>query len=126
MHKKLLIGLLAGATVLSAVIGLTACKEDYDGTKGLEYSLGDDGTYSVTGIGTCTAANIEIGSTYKNLPVTSIGKDALRSCTALARIQFEGTKAEWKAIEKEDLGTMIYCVVQCTDGKFDGDGKEIE
>lgn len=50
--------------------------------------------------------------------VTSIGTDAFYECVALTSITFQGTKAEWDAIEKGenwDADTGTY-TVHCTDG----------
>lgn len=46
-------------------------------SRGLAYTLNEDGvSYSVTGIGTCTDADVIIPATYKTLPVTAIGDNA--------------------------------------------------
>ena len=50
-------------------------------SKGLEFTLNDDGkSYSVTGIGTCTDTEINIPSTYNDLPVTNIENRAFWGC----------------------------------------------
>lgn len=55
---------------------------------GLEFELnGDESSYSVTGLGTCTDANIIIPSTYNDLPVTSIGSKAFYNCKSLKGIE---------------------------------------
>ena len=53
--------------------------------------------------------------------VTSIGDGAFYNCTGLTTINFQGTKAEWKSIEKvegwnSDTGDYT---VHCTDGDID-------
>ena len=54
---------------------------------GLKYELSEDGTYyTVTGIDTCTDTEIVIPSTYKDLPVTSIGDDAFLGCESLTSV----------------------------------------
>lgn len=60
--------------------------------------------------------------------VTLIEHSVFNDCLNLEMITFEGTKAEWKAITKgEDWNrnTGDY-TVQCTDGKLDKNGNEIE
>lgn len=55
--------------------------------KSLEFTLNSDGeSYSVTGIGTWTDAALIIPSTYKGLPVTSIGESAFVCCTLLTSV----------------------------------------
>ncbi|MBD5407331.1 MAG: leucine-rich repeat protein [Treponema sp.] len=49
--------------------------------------------------------------------VTSIGSRAFEHCTSLAEIKFEGTKAQWKAIEGSD-NVAVACV-RCSDGNID-------
>ena len=56
-------------------------------SEGLEYTLNSDGeSYSVSGIGTCTDADIVIPSMYENLPVTSIGECAFYECTSMTSV----------------------------------------
>lgn len=50
--------------------------------------------------------------------VTNIGQNAFEKCHRLTSINFQGTKAEWDAIEKDenwDSDTGSY-TVHCTDG----------
>ncbi len=53
---------------------------------GLAYTLNNDNTYSVTGIGECTDKHIIIPSTYKEKPVTSIGNSAFYECSSLTSV----------------------------------------
>lgn len=54
---------------------------------GLVYSLNNDGvSYSVTGIGTCTDADIAVPSAYNGLPVTAIGDSAFFNCSSLVSV----------------------------------------
>ena len=56
-------------------------------SQGLEFALNKDGvSYSVTGIGTCTDADVVIPGTYNGLPVTSIGSSAFRYCFSLTSV----------------------------------------
>ena len=57
-----------------------------ESTPGLEYSQNDDGTYTVTGIGTCTETEIVIGI-YNNRDVTTIGDQAFYNCFKLTSIE---------------------------------------
>lgn len=53
---------------------------------GLAYTLKDDGTYEVSGIGTCKNTDIFIPSVYKGVPVTSIGYQAFQYCNSLTSV----------------------------------------
>ena len=63
----------------------TACG-GRESTLGLKYSQNADGTYTVTGIGTCTETDIVIGI-YNNRDVTTIGSYAFSGCTSLTSIE---------------------------------------
>ena len=53
----------------------------------LSYSLNSDKkSYTVTGIGACTDAELAIPATYNNLPVTAIASSAFRKCTQLVSV----------------------------------------
>ena len=74
---------------------------------------------SVTSIGSYAFAYCS-GLTSVTIPdsVTSIGSYAFAYCSGLTTINFQGTKAQWKAIEKGsywDRSTGEYTVI-CTDG----------
>lgn len=56
------------------------------GYKKLEYILLDNGTYEVSGIGTCDDTDIVIPGEYNGLPVTSIGERAFSGCTSLTSV----------------------------------------
>ena len=90
-------------------------------SEGLRYELSEDGTgYEVVGIGSCKDTDLVIPSTYDNLPVTAIGRWAFAGCESLTSISFNGTIAQWNAIEKKDSswksGVPAKEVV-CSDGK---------
>lgn len=53
---------------------------------GLEYTLKSDGTYSVSGVGTCTDTWIFLPSVYMGIPVTSIAANAFYSASTLQEI----------------------------------------
>ncbi len=55
-------------------------------SEGLEYTLQGDDTYSVTGIGTCTEADIIIPDTYKGKEVTNIGFAAFEGNETLTSV----------------------------------------
>ena len=61
--------------------------EDENCSEGLEFTLNEDGeSYSVTGIGTCTDADIVIPNTYNGKPVTGIGDFAFSGCTDITSV----------------------------------------
>lgn len=65
----------------------TVCGYTVEGTAGLEYALSDDGSrYTVSGIGTATAANITVPSIHNDLPVEAIGESAFEGCTSLKSV----------------------------------------
>ena len=72
----------------------------------LAYRKLDDGTYEVSGIGTCTDTTLVIPDTYEGKAVTSIGDWAFSSCSSLAAVTFittEGWKADGTALSATDL-----------------------
>ena len=101
--------------------------QDFNGTIDengvLTYYRGNEATVvipdGVTGIGDyafehcCTS----LASVMIPTSVTSIGDRAFEYCTNLAEIKFEGTKAQWKAIEGSD-NVAVACV-RCSDGNID-------
>ena len=54
----------------------TYCGKEQEASKGLAFTLLNDGTYEVSGIGSCTDTEIVIPSVYNDKPVTSIGDSA--------------------------------------------------
>ena len=65
----------------------TAAPEDepLDGSEGLEYELKGK-SYTVTGIGTCTDAELVVPSRYMGKPVTAIAPGAFRGCDFLTSV----------------------------------------
>ena len=57
------------------------------GGKLLEYTLLDNNTYQVIGIGDCQDKDVVIPSKYNGLPVTSIGEWAFYNCSSLTIIE---------------------------------------
>ena len=57
----------------------TYCGKKQETSRGLAFKLLDDGTYEVSGIGSCTDTEIVIPSVYNDEPVTSIGDYAINS-----------------------------------------------
>lgn len=55
-------------------------------SEGLAYILKDDGTYEMSGIGTCTDTNIVIPSNINNITVSSIGDGAFRENASITSI----------------------------------------
>ncbi len=74
---------------------------------------------SVTSIGYCAFASCS-GLTSITIPdsVTSIGYSAFEGCTGLTSVTFEGTVAEWNAIEKGSrwYNNCPFTEVVCSDG----------
>ena len=62
------------------------CGDKITDSVGLEYTQNSDGTYAVTGIGTCTDTNVVISATYNGKDVTSIGERAFYNCSSLTEI----------------------------------------
>lgn len=76
--------LLFAILVIILTVGLCACSGLM---KNNGYTLSADGTsYEVSGIGKFDGTDFVIPSTYKNLPVTSIGDNAFENCTQLISI----------------------------------------
>ena len=51
--------------------------------------------------------------------VTQIGESAFRGCSELISITFNGTKAQWIAVSKDNYWNLYVpstCIVHCTDG----------
>lgn len=54
--------------------------------KGLEYSLLDDGTYAISGDGSCKDTILILPDTYKGVPITQIGVGAFNSNTRITKV----------------------------------------
>ena len=70
-------------------------------------SIGENAFYGCTGLTSVTIPD----------SVTSIDVNAFRDCTGLTSIKFQGTKAQWYAIEGIK-GIGVRCTVYCTDGNI--------
>ena len=55
-------------------------------SEGLQFTQNSDGTYSVSGIGTCTDTEVVIPGIHEGKAVTSIGRYAFRNCKNLTSI----------------------------------------
>ena len=102
--------------------------------------IGDDAVYycsgltsitipdSVTSIGSNTFSFCS-GLTSITIPdsVTSIGEEAFRGCSGLTNVKFNGTMAQWKAIDKGRwwLYNTGNFTITCTNGALDGFGNQI-
>lgn len=64
----------------------TYCGKKQETSLGLAFTLLDDGTYEVSGIGSCTDTEIVILSVYNDKPVTSIGNYAFFGCSVLTSV----------------------------------------
>ena len=84
---------------------------------------------SVTSIGRqAFAACSELTEIEIPSDIEKLGDYILAWCDNLERIEYDGTMAEWLAIEKDedwDAGIEDVIIV-CTDGKLDKEGNKIE
>ena len=64
----------------------TYCGKEQEASKGLTFTLLDDGTYEVSGIGSCTDTELVIPSVYNDKPVTVIGFKAFDGCSGLTSV----------------------------------------
>ena len=109
----------------------TYCGKKQETSRGLAFRLLDDGTYEVSGIGSCTDTEIVIPSVYNDKPVTSIGKGAFRGCSGLTSVTIPDR------VTSIGGGAFYYCsgltsvtipdsVTSIGDGAFDGCYKLVE
>ncbi len=87
MQRKIKVILVATLIVIATVFSLmlSACGEG--GTRGLQYTLSDDGTYYVvTGIEKQDIEKLVIPAEYKGIPVKAIGSKAFERCYNLESI----------------------------------------
>lgn len=100
-----------------------------ESTAGLELTQNDDGTYTVTGIGSCTQTDIVI-SFYNGKDVTTIAERAFASCyyftsvtigngvtsigdyafyycDSLMNVYYKGTASDWKKISIESYNGYL-------------------
>jgi len=56
------------------------------GSIGLSFSVNDDGSYSVSGIGNCTDTDVFIPAVYNGKPVTAIGNHAFFECSTITSV----------------------------------------
>ena len=115
----------------------------YAGSQGMTYTLLEDGTYAVSGRGTCTDSKVYIPRAYLGKPVTRIeyyafsyvegvteivfGKNitsivdyAFYSCSDLAAIYYTGTIADWCSIsfDSQTSNPGFYTAELYIDGKL--------
>ena len=64
----------------------TYCGKKQETSRGLAFKLLGDGTYEVSGIGSCTDTEIVIPSVYNDKPVTSIGDNAFDDRSGLTSV----------------------------------------
>ncbi len=87
--RKFLLLLLTLTLVFTSVLFVTSCKKSKDKIKageGLEYTLLDNDTYEISGIGSFTGTNLVISSSYNGKPVTSIGSSAFSDCRLITSV----------------------------------------
>ena len=106
----------AGLTSITIPNGVTSIGGSaFSGCTGLTSITIPD---SVTSIVWCAFSGCT-GLTSITIPasVTSVGDYAFYGCASLTSIKFQGTKAQWYAIEGIN-GIGVYCTVYCTDGNI--------
>ena len=96
--KKWMIFLLALVMCLS----FAACGEEHEeiGSEGLVYVRNDDGTYTVSGIGTCTDSHVVIPQYHEGKRVSAIAESAFYDCQTMEEITIPETI--------EDIGLRIF------------------
>ncbi len=80
-------------------------------TEGLAYTLSNDESYYIcSGLGSATATDIVIPSTYNDLPVTSIGRYAFYNCSSLTSVTIGNsvTSIGYRAFEDCSSLTGVY------------------
>ncbi len=82
-------------------------------SKGLEFTLNDDDTYKLKGIGSCTDADIIIPKTYQGKAVTSIGNYALATYTDMGIPKKNSPKVPIERITIPDSVTTIGSYAFC-------------
>ena len=82
----------------------TYCGKKQETSLGLAFTLLDDGTYEVSGIGSCTDTEIVILSVYNDKPVTSIGNYAFKDCKKIINLEIPNN------IVKIEEGAFEGCV----------------
>ena len=96
---------------------IAGCKNSVIPNDGSVTNIGSSAFYWCTSLTSITIPN----------SVTSIGYGAFYWCTSLTSINFQGTIAQWKAIDKEsgwNSNTGSFTIT-CTDGKLDKNGNQI-
>ncbi len=85
--KKIITFLLTLPFVFSAVLFNASCKDSSKNkesySEGIVFDLLEDGTYSVTGIGSFTGTELIIPSKYNGAPVSLIGEGAFARCSSI-------------------------------------------
>ena len=119
---------------------------------GFEFKENDAGGYTVTDyrFNTVEGGNAIIPSTYNGKPVTTISRSAFSGCSGLTCVTiptsitnieglpfthsfdltdiiFQGTKAQWNAISKNEYWYMDSrnFIIHCTDGDLSASGEEV-
>lgn len=70
---------------------LETAKIPATGSLGLAYEKNADGTYTVSGIGSCLDREVYIPNTYEGAAITAIGDQAFAGCTHVERVIFPAT-----------------------------------
>ena len=85
---KFLLVFLTALSMLCGVLGLVGCDQTKPvaSSEGLKYRLLDDGTYHVSGLGSCKDTDIVIPATYIGKAVTGIAFKAFDGCSNIKSV----------------------------------------
>ena len=81
-----------------------------DYSKGLEFKSNYNGTYTLTGIGTCSDEKVIVPDTYNGKPVTEIGREAFGGCLQITHLILPESVVEIGTSAFEDCSSLCSVV----------------